>query len=102
CALRGVITTKVFDYLLLDKDVLNIVPEGFEFRTFADETGLEGLKNYTPEDDDSIADFLRAKFAAKGGASEPMGSDRTSTMIAAWDAQMAKLDALLADISRTK
>lgn len=101
-ALRGVITTKVFDYLLLDKDVLNIVPEGFEFRTFADEAGLEGLKNYAPEDVDGIADFLRAKLAAKGTEGAPGGGDSTATMIAAWDAQMAKLDALLADICGTK
>lgn len=101
-ALRGVITTKVFDYLLLDKDVLNIVPEGFEFRTFADEAGLEGLKNHTPEDIDSIADFLREKLAAKGAAGAPVDGDSTATMIAAWDAQMAKLDALLADICGTK
>lgn len=101
-ALRGVITTKVFDYLLLDKDVLNIVPEGFEFRTFANEVGLEGLMNFTPDDIDSIADFLRTRLAAKEGAREPVGSDSTSRMIAAWDAQMAKLDALLANITATK
>lgn len=100
-ALRGVITTKVFDYLLLNKDVLNIVPEGFEFRTFADEVGLEGLKNYTPEDVDGIADFLRAKLAAKGGADGHVDTDSTATMIAAWDAQMAKLDALLASKNGT-
>lgn len=101
-ALRGVITTKVFDYLLLDKDVLNIVPEGFEFRTFADEAGLEGLKNYTPEDIDSIAEFLREKLAAKGAEGARVNGDGTATMIAAWDAQMAKLDALLADKCGTK
>ena len=101
-ALRGVITTKVFDYLLLDKDVLNIVPEGFEFRTFAAEAGLEGLKNYTPENINSIADFLREKLAAKGAAGAPLDGDSTVTMIAAWDAQMAKFDALLSDICGTR
>ncbi len=101
-ALRGVITTKVFDYLLLDKDVLNIVPEGFEFKTFADEAGLLGLTNHTPEDSDKIADFLKSKLAAKGESRVPLDGDGTATMIAAWDAQMAKIDALLADICRTK
>lgn len=101
-ALRGVITTKVFDYLLLNKDVLNIVPEGFEFRTFADEAGLVGLNNYTPEDAIGIADFLREKLAGKGLERAPVDGDRTAKMIAAWDAQMAKLDTLLAEIARSK
>lgn len=101
-ALRGVITTKVFDYLLLDKDVLNIVPQGFEFRTFAYEVGLAGLKNYTPDEIDGISEFLKAKLAAKGSSVGPAGSKSTPKLIAAWDAQMAKLDTLLANITRTK
>ncbi len=99
-ALRGVITTKIFDYLILGKDVLNIVPEDFEFNLLASDVGLVGLKNYQPGDIDGIARFLREKLEIKLSPGNHATGNGVGTLSVAWTRQMEKLDALLMDLVR--
>jgi glycosyltransferase involved in cell wall biosynthesis len=101
-ALRGVITTKVFDYLLLDKDVLNIVPEGFEFHELAKKFRLLGLHNIDPSRVVEIAEFLKLNVSTKGTLANSARGDRALALTQAWDAQMSRLDALLRSVCSSR
>lgn len=101
-ALRGVITTKVFDYLILDKEVLNVVPEGFEFNAFAKQIGIVGLKNFEPGDVAGMARYLRGRLQAKLTSGETLrgAGDGAAALTGAWATQMESFDALLKDVAQ--
>jgi hypothetical protein len=101
-ALRGVITTKVFDYLILGKEVLNVVPEGFEFSTFADKVGISGLMNFEPGDLAGLTAFLRNRLEAKLNTGEPQfGSEGGgAALLHAWTKQTDSLTALLGNVAK--
>lgn len=98
-ALRGVITTKIFDYLILNKEVLNIVPHSFEFNVFANNMKLKGLHNFEPQDTDGIAEFLRSQLERKRNSNRTKDSDDTLAMRDAWDSQIENLNSLIMDLA---
>ncbi len=99
-ALRGVITTKVFDYLILGKEVMNIVPKNFEFNDFSKRIGLSGLKNFEPSDTNGMTSYIRERLQVKLASGETLlgASDGASALDGTWEAQMGYLDTLLNEI----
>jgi len=97
-ALYGVITTKIFDYLVLGKEVLNIVPPGFEFTALAKSLGVSGLNDADPCAIASITEYIRVRSRAKRRADvchqSPESGD-PNKLIRAWGAQVARFDLLL-------
>ncbi|MDQ0304641.1 glycosyltransferase [Ancylobacter polymorphus] len=96
-AIRGVITTKVFDYVAMGKEILNIIPDGFEFSDFAREIGLQGLINHRPDDVEGIAAFLRSRVEHKRAFRRTISNDISIKWENLWDAQMEALDELLVE-----
>ena len=101
-ALRGVITTKIFDYLILGKEVLNLVPAGFEFTALANDLKINGLCNFDPAKDDAIADYLLLRIRDKRAGTQIAPTQHTDSqqLIRAWEAQMRQLDTLIAEITQ--
>ncbi|MFI5222103.1 MAG: glycosyltransferase [Bacteroidia bacterium] len=57
-AILGTITTKIFDYIVLDKIILNICPERNEVRMLTSKYNLTNIQNFNGAQSKEIAAFL--------------------------------------------
>jgi hypothetical protein len=65
-SVSGLMTTKVFDYFLTGKSILNIAPPGCNTEAFANEIGYDAFHSFEGKDITGIRSFIE-KAAASGG-----------------------------------
>lgn len=61
-SITGLVTTKIFDYLLVNKPILNIGPPEAEVNRFARQIGAEMFHSFISSDVGSMAAFLKSAF----------------------------------------
>lgn len=100
-ALRGVITTKIFDYFVLGKRFLNLVPPGFEVSSLLTSHGLLGHIDLDPQNVAAIRDVIDELLQRKmDGDDEHFAiCEQSECLLEAWEAQMSRLDGLLKSIA---
>jgi hypothetical protein len=65
-AVAGLMTTKVYDYLLSGNPILNVGPSDAEINRFAAQIGYSPFHSFRAEDTSGLHDFVR-KFIVAGG-----------------------------------
>ncbi|MDF1848798.1 MAG: glycosyltransferase [Parvibaculaceae bacterium] len=97
-ALQGVISTKIFDYLLLGKEVLNLIPDGFEFRELAESVKMQNVSSFCPTDLDGVRTYLEKK--TRENFSKKSSTQAAMTLVGQWEQQMRVLDDTIESIIR--
>lgn len=69
-AITGLMTTKIFDYLIAGKPVLNIAPKGSELVEWCAENGINNVTTFSSDETDAIATHLAERIEAHGDANE--------------------------------
>lgn len=57
--ISGIITTKIFDYIILNKTVLNICPKGAELLTLIEQYQIKNIHSFTASETLRVKEFLQ-------------------------------------------